>query len=358
MLRPRVIAASCLTTALVAFVFHIVPVASLRAFAQQQTPAAAVVADDTARGIKLYRQGDLLGAIEALRTATKYRKDDADAWLYLGLALARMSNGKDARKAFERAVKLNPNSADARTGLAYTLLLAGKVREATREAERALALGAQNAEAHYILAVARMKEHEPSNALKEAETALKINPQFAPALLLKSQALLGIYLERSFYVQTLPVPEKDAAQKRYTSIKEAAESLEQYLKLNPRAVDASLWREQLEALRAYADATDKSNPQRTVFTGSEVTTKVRIISKPEPPFTAEARRNQVTGTIVLNAIFASDGTVKHILVLSELPYGLTQKAVEAARKIKFEPATKDGRPVSMYYRIEYNFNLY
>jgi hypothetical protein len=50
--------------------------------------------------------------------------------------------------------------------------------------------------------------------------------------------------------------------------------------------------------------------------------------------------------------------VKYIIVLSGLPGGLTERAVEAARRIKFFPATKDGRPVSMFIQLEYNFNLY
>lgn len=40
------------------------------------------------------------------------------------------------------------------------------------------------------------------------------------------------------------------------------------------------------------------------------------------------------------------------------PYGLTEASVRAARKIKFIPATVDGRPVSMFVQLEYHFNLY
>jgi hypothetical protein len=32
-------------------------------------------------------------------------------------------------------------------------------------------------------------------------------------------------------------------------------------------------------------------------------------------------------------------------------------AVKAARQIKFIPATKDGRPVSQFIQIEYNFRI-
>ncbi|MGB7923943.1 MAG: energy transducer TonB, partial [Pyrinomonadaceae bacterium] len=88
------------------------------------------------------------------------------------------------------------------------------------------------------------------------------------------------------------------------------------------------------------------------------TSKVRILSKPEPPYTEDARKNQITGTVVLAAVFSANGQVTSIRPVSGLPHGLTEKAIAAARQIKFVPAQKDGRPVSMYYRIEYNFNLY
>jgi len=44
--------------------------------------------------------------------------------------------------------------------------------------------------------------------------------------------------------------------------------------------------------------------------------------------------------------------------MSTLPDGLTEMATEAARKIRFIPAIKDGRFVSMWMELQYNFNLY
>jgi TonB family protein len=99
------------------------------------------------------------------------------------------------------------------------------------------------------------------------------------------------------------------------------------------------------------------DPNR-VFSGKDVTSKARVLSKPEPQYTEEARKNQVTGTVVLRAVFTSGGQVTGIKAVSGLPYGLTERAIAAARQIKFVPATKDGRPVSMYIQLEYNFNLY
>jgi TonB family protein len=59
----------------------------------------------------------------------------------------------------------------------------------------------------------------------------------------------------------------------------------------------------------------------------------------------------------LRCIFAADGRVRNIKVIKGLPNGLTERAIEAARLIKFIPATKDGKPVSMWMQLEYNFDL-
>jgi TonB family protein len=95
-----------------------------------------------------------------------------------------------------------------------------------------------------------------------------------------------------------------------------------------------------------------------VFSGKDVSSKARVLSKPEPQYTEEARKNQIVGTVVLRAVFTSGGQVSNIRAVSGLPFGLTERAIAAARQIKFSPATKDGHPVSMYIQLEYNFNLY
>src|SRR6201991_4814973 len=95
-----------------------------------------------------------------------------------------------------------------------------------------------------------------------------------------------------------------------------------------------------------------------IYSGKDVTSKARLISKPEPQYTEDARKNQIVGTVVLKVVFASNGTVTNIRTVSGLPYGLTERAITAARQIKFSPATKDGHPVSMWMQLEYNFNLY
>jgi len=95
-----------------------------------------------------------------------------------------------------------------------------------------------------------------------------------------------------------------------------------------------------------------------IFRPDEVDEKVVILSKPTPGYTEAARQNQVTGRVTVKMVLTSAGTVTNISVVSGLPDGLSEKAIEAAREIKFKPATKDGRPVSQSFTVGYYFNLY
>jgi TonB family protein len=62
--------------------------------------------------------------------------------------------------------------------------------------------------------------------------------------------------------------------------------------------------------------------------------------------------------VVLRVTFLDSGEIGRISVISGLGNGLTEQAVEAAKKIKFEPATKDGKSVSVTKPVEYLFTIY
>jgi len=95
-----------------------------------------------------------------------------------------------------------------------------------------------------------------------------------------------------------------------------------------------------------------------ILQGKDVERRAQLLAKPEPQYTEEARRNQVTGTVMLRVVFSSAGHVEQIHAVQTLPFGLTEKAIAAARQIRFVPATKAGHSVSVWMQLEYNFNLY
>jgi TonB family protein len=305
----------------------------------QPQPSPAPIQEDTARGIKLYQQGDMEKAIEVLQKVVKNRPDDADAWYYLGLSFKRIGSEGSARLAFEHVVDLRPDFADALAKLAYTLILANEPARAVQVAERAMQAGDRSAEAHYAIAEASLRQDAHEKALEEAEKALKIKPDMLLALLTKGMAHYGL--------------------KQYD---QAADSFFTLLLMSPNNVDAEAWRIQLEHLRRSAARAkeDQPSPQDkpSVFRPSQVTVKARLLSKPEPQYTEAARLAGVSGTVVLRAVFSSDGTIQNLFINRWLPFGLTTRAVQSAQRMKFSPATIDGRPVSQYIQIEYNFNLY
>jgi TonB family protein len=337
----------------------------------QQT--AANPSEARNRGIQLYKQGDTKAAIQALSAAVKNNKEDGEAWYYLGLAALRGNDPRHARKALGTAIKLRPNFAPAHTALANLFLFTIKVVEAENEARRALSLDPQNAEAHYLLGEISLMKHSCGEAMEHAKASLVSAPNFAFGYLLKSQSIVCNYAEESLkpftfdgtVFRTSAGSEGNTPEERLASIKraaqkfsEAAENLKKFLQLDPESEDSSMWKEQLESLRVHSEPARKSDSDRTIFIGTEVTTKARVLVKPEPTYTQAAREAQIEGTVVLRAVFAADGTVSNILVVSSLPKGLTQRAIEAARKIKFTPAEINGVPVSIFMQIEYNFNLY
>ena len=100
----------------------------------------------------------------------------------------------------------------------------------------------------------------------------------------------------------------------------------------------------------------ESDSGNAIYRGKEVDVKPRILAKPEPSYTVKARDDRTAGTVILRVVFAKTGRVENIRVVQGLPNGLTEQAIEAAKRIKFIPATKDGLPVSMWMQLEYNFS--
>jgi periplasmic protein TonB len=82
------------------------------------------------------------------------------------------------------------------------------------------------------------------------------------------------------------------------------------------------------------------------------------IFAPEPEYSEEARKVKQMGVVVLRLVVGPDGLPRDIQVVRTLGLGLDEKAIEAVKKWRFEPARKDGKPVAVAVNIEVNFHLY
>jgi len=133
---------------------------------------------------------------------------------------------------------------------------------------------------------------------------------------------------------------------------EAAATVDQIIKLNPPNQD--LWQERRETLLLYSQPI--SSPEsRTVFGSGEVEKRARVLAAPPAPYPDQARLVKAGGQVRLRLVLAADGNVKYVFPIKSSPHGLTESAMEAARLIKFEPAIRNGRPVSQFATFVYEF---
>jgi len=109
---------------------------------------------------------------------------------------------------------------------------------------------------------------------------------------------------------------------------------------------------------AESDRTSSSDTSEQVYTRQEVDKNFQLILNFHPEYTQAARQQRVTGTIVLECTLAADGNVKNIRVVSGLPHGLTENAIRSARKLRFIPAMKNGKYVSVSTQFVFKFNLF
>jgi len=106
-----------------------------------------------------------------------------------------------------------------------------------------------------------------------------------------------------------------------------------------------------------AVGTGESVDYNGVFSVGSVTVRPQILGRPTPGYTDEARRNQIEGSVKVSVLLKADGIVSDVKVTRGLGYGLDEKAIEAARQLRFVPGQKDGHAVSVRLFVEFKFSL-
>lgn len=258
---------------------------------------------------------------------------------------------------------LAPVSDGANVPAGISLLTQGIRTAATDETTRGIALYQQgqneeaikvlrnaakrynNLRAWHYLGLALEKKGDANDARKAHEKAAKLGEA-----LIETQ-LEGVANSREF---------RESLDEISVELGEAGRSAEIYVRLNSNLSQSKRadWISRAESLLGFAEMAKGDPATQTVFPARQVDVRARILSKPNPTYTDEARRKMVRGTVVVRAILAANGKVVAIYPIRTLPSGLTAQAIKAARQIKFVPAIKDGKPVSMAVQVEYNFNIY
>jgi TonB family protein len=80
---------------------------------------------------------------------------------------------------------------------------------------------------------------------------------------------------------------------------------------------------------------------------------------PQADYTAEAQRQHLGGTVMLETTIDETGQPKDVRVKVGLPFGLTPQAVDAVEKWRFKPATDaDGKAVAVRQTVDVTFRMY
>jgi protein TonB len=93
--------------------------------------------------------------------------------------------------------------------------------------------------------------------------------------------------------------------------------------------------------------------------GNGVTWPVDILQV-KPKYTPDAMRAKLQGAVELEIVVLPDGTVGDVRVVKSLDRasGLDDAAVEAAKKWRFKPGMKDGKPVATKVLMSLEFRLH
>lgn len=115
------------------------------------------------------------------------------------------------------------------------------------------------------------------------------------------------------------------------------------------AQSAALRASTQEGVERVEDIPDPESPLAAGFKPPE------FLNRAKPEYTPQADLADISATVEARAVFKSDGQVGDIEIIRWAGFGLDESAASAIRQLRFKPATRDGRPISVRATVRYNF---
>jgi len=82
------------------------------------------------------------------------------------------------------------------------------------------------------------------------------------------------------------------------------------------------------------------------------------IFRPDPPYSEEARKAKLQGTVTLSIIVDAQGNVHDVHVIKPVGMGLDERAADTVATWKFKPAMRNNSPVPVRVLVEVTFRLF
>ncbi|HKU74988.1 MAG TPA: tetratricopeptide repeat protein [Pyrinomonadaceae bacterium] len=263
-------------------------------------------------------------ALSILRQAVSLQPNSPAAQYDLGLAQLKEKKYEEAITSNKKALELKPDWPDAYNNLGFAYAGLNRWQEAVTAYLEALRIIPNYSGALYNLGIAYLKLGQKSDTM---EVIAKVKPLNWTLYALLWDEVLGI--KRPANVAVVPAPTPAATPTTETSSPETSP---------PRDSD-----DKGEKTKSSADEECLS----PFYRRSDVT-QMAVMKEPlEVPYTAEAVQNKVEGKVVLRLVVCSNGRTSDITIDEVLPFGLTERAIEAIKKVRFQPALLGTQPVSV-----------
>jgi TonB family protein len=85
--------------------------------------------------------------------------------------------------------------------------------------------------------------------------------------------------------------------------------------------------------------------------------EIVIVAKVKAHYTDMARPRNIQGSVTLRVVFLNNGALGAVTPVSGLPYGLTEQAIAAAKKIVFLPRKTNGTTTNVTRTVQYVFSI-
>jgi len=306
--------------------------------ASAKTPLQQALLD----GLEAVGKGDYQTAVAHFRRALRERPMRIRAHYYLGRALIRLQLYREALTAFEELLKFDPENLPAH----YEI---GKLYLTARNYPREL-----------------LSKFDPENLLVNYEIGAQyLSPQnYADAVAkyqwLRSQSKSSKGDSYDSNYELLPdEPRAGSLAQNPFHRANAAELAHYLLDLFPPQVAE---RYRLPYSKIIFDVPSKTpqDPNRKrqdtlIDDQPEALKPVTIWYKEAPQYTEIASINRLEGAVVLSAFFMANGGLSDIKVVRGLPDGLTRRAINTMKRVRFTPASLNGAPVGVRENVEFDF---
>ncbi len=84
---------------------------------------------------------------------------------------------------------------------------------------------------------------------------------------------------------------------------------------------------------------------------------VKMLRGPRAAYPESAKAQGITGSVLLNAVILSDGSVDHVTVIHSPSPELSASATDAVKQCRYQPATLNGQAIAVQSLVEIRFEL-